>query len=353
MFLPRLQASYYRYIARPILFLFDSEFDHDLMTNMGEKSENMGWLVHGLYGYNHPSLHKKVLGIDFENPIGLAAGFDYDGHMAKLMKHIGFGFNTVGSVTALPYEGNPKPRLGRLVKSKALLVNKGFKSGGAMAIRSRLDQKQLVGHTVGISVGSSNVPTINSISKAVADYVTTFKLFQNRQYVKYFELNISCPNISLREAFNDPINCSKLCLAINKLKLKQPLFVKMPNEISLKDSDSLVQVALNHDIRGFIFSNLVKDRTNPAFDRDEIASIAHLHGNFSGKPTFEGSLKLIRHTRKKFGPDIAIIGTGGVFSTVDAKAKFAAGADLIQLISALIFEGPQIVGQINHDLAKH
>ncbi len=352
MFLPKLHEYYYRYIAKPILFLFDSEFDHDLMTSMGEKSENMGWLLHGLYGYRHPSLGKKVLGLDFENPIGLAAGFDYDGHMAKLMKHIGFGFNTVGSVTALPYEGNPKPRLGRLVKSKALLVNKGFKSGGSHAIRTRLDQKKLTGHTVGISVGSSNLSIINSVSKAIADYVATFKLFQNRAYVKYFELNISCPNISLKGAFNDPTNFSKLCVAIKKLKLKQPLFVKMPNEISFKDSDSLVQVALNHGIRGFIFSNLVKDRTNPAFDKDEIAAISHLRGNFSGKPTFANSVKLIRHTRKKFGKDIAIIGTGGVFNSTDAKAKFAAGADLIQLISAMIFEGPQVVGQINHDLVN-
>src|SRR3989344_2036574 len=213
MFLPKLHEYYYRYVARPILFLFDSEFDHDLMTSLGEKSENMGWILHGLYGYRHPSLHKKVLGLEFENPIGLAAGFDYDGHMAKVMQHIGFGFNTVGSVTALPYEGNPKPRLGRLVKSKALLVNKGFKSGGAVAIRRRLDQKKLAGHTVGISVGSSNLPQIDSIPKAIADYITTFTLFQNRKYVKYFELNISCPNISLKGTFNDPINFAKLCVA--------------------------------------------------------------------------------------------------------------------------------------------
>jgi dihydroorotate dehydrogenase subfamily 2 len=350
MLFPKLESFIYRNILKPILFLIDPEVVHNLFTQVGEGIENISWLTKTIFRYDHPSLSKTVLGIRFENPIGLSAGFDYDGHMAKVMHSVGFGFNTVGTVTALAYEGNTKPRLARLLKSKSLLVNKGFKSGGAHEVRARLDKKNLSESVIGISVGSTNIERINTLSKAIADYVSTFKLFAPRKYVKYFELNISCPNIRLKGAFSQAENFTKLCKAVSSLKLKQPVFVKMPNEISLKDSDTLVQIALNHGIRGFIFSNLVKDRTNPAFDPSEIASVSHLPGNFSGRPTFDNSNKLIRHTRKKFGIDIAIIGTGGIFSVEDARAKLAAGADLVQLITGMIFEGPQLIGQINHDL---
>ncbi|PIR99075.1 hypothetical protein COT87_01385 [Candidatus Collierbacteria bacterium CG10_big_fil_rev_8_21_14_0_10_44_9] len=342
----------YKHILKPVLFLLDPELVHDGFTYIGEKIENMENFVSGLFCYENPNLTKKLLGVTFDNPVGLSAGFDYDGHMAKLMKHIGFGFNTVGSVTAMPYEGNPKPRLARLPLSQSLLVNKGFKSGGAKEVLKRLDNKDLKGHTIGISIGSSNLPQIDSLKKAIDDYVYTFKLFASRKYVKYFELNISCPNIRLKGAFSNISNFSKLCLAIKKLKLKQPIFVKMVNEISLADSDALVSIALKYGIKGFIFANLVKDRSNPAFNKQEIETLSHLPGNFSGKPTFANSLKLIRHTRKKFGQDVVIVGTGGVFNAADAQAKFNAGADLIQLITGMIFEGPQLIGQINQTLSR-
>ncbi len=342
----------YRHILKPVLFMFDAELVHNGFTFVGEHLENLGGLTSSLFRYNNPLLRRRYLGIDFDNPVGLAAGFDYDGHMARVMKHVGFGFNTVGTVTAIAYEGNAKPRLARLPVSKSLLVNKGFKSGGAQEVRKRLDGKNLAGHTIGISVGSSNLPQINTLKKAIDDYLFTFKLFASRKYVKYFELNISCPNIALKGAFSSPANFSKLCSAIKKLKLKQPIFVKMASEITLSESDALVTIALKYGISGFIFSNLVKNRANKYLDKSEVAKISHLAGNFSGKPTFENSLSHIRHTRKKFGKQVVIVGTGGVFSGEDAKAKFAAGADLIQLITGMIYEGPQVIGEINRVLSK-
>jgi len=342
----------YKYILKPILFLFDAELVHDFFTKSGEMLENYPKLVSSVFAYKNPKLLKKIAGITFDNPIGLAAGFDYDGHMATVMKHVGFGFNTVGTVTAIAYEGNAKPRLMRLPLSKSLLVNKGFKSGGALVVRARLDSKNLIGHTIGISVGSSNLPQIDSLTKAIADYLFTFKAFANRKYVKYFELNISCPNIALKGAFSSKENFTKLCKAVKALKLKQPVFVKMASEMSFKESDMLVEIALKYGMKGVIFSNLVKDRTNKYLNIDEVQKISHLPGNFSGKPTFENSVKLIQHTRKKFGKDIVIIGTGGVFNASDAKAKFDAGADLIQLITGMIYEGPQLIGQINQALSR-
>ena len=215
MLFPRFQSFFYQKIAKPILFLFDPEFDHNLMTKIGELFENQAWLIGSLFRYKNQSLSKTVLGVKFDNPVGLAAGFDYDGHLAKVMRYIGFGFNTVGTVTARAYQGNEGKRLGRLPKSRSLLVNKGFKSEGADAVKSRLDRKNLTDHTVGLSIGSSNLPSVDTVNKAIKDYLYTFRLFSKSKYIKYFELNISCPNIKFKGAFYDPQNFDKLCRAVS------------------------------------------------------------------------------------------------------------------------------------------
>lgn len=326
----------YQNIFKPIAFSLDAEFVHDRITNLGEFLENFAPLLSSGLAYKNSSLKKNVLGLEFENPIGLPAGFDYDGHMAKVMKYVGFGFNTVGTVTARPWAGNPSPRLKRLPKSRSLLVNKGFRNEGAVKIAGRLDKKDLIGHMVGISVGS--------VTDEIDDYLVVFNEFKGKKYVSYFELNISCPNISVKINFKD------LVKAVASLKLKQPIFIKMPNEIELSQSDEMIKTALSYGIKGFIFSNLAKNRMNSAFDKEEIRKLKDFKGNFSGKPTFTNSNKLIAHTRNKFGKSVVIIGCGGVFNAKDAKEKFEAGADLVQLITGMIFEGPQLIGEICRDL---
>lgn len=344
--------SLYKNVLRPYLFTIDAEKADDLLIKAGEDLENSEWFLESLFNYKNEKLHKKLLGVDFENPIGLAAGFDYDGHLAKTMKHLGFGFNTIGSVTAKPYAGNPVPRLTRLVKSKSLLVNKGFKSDGALAVAKRLDKKNLKDHTIGISVGNSNIPSVNTLAKAIDDYLFTFDLFSKKPYVKYFELNISCPNITIREAFKNPENIGKLIKAVKKLNFKQPIFMKMHNEIELEESDAIVKMCLNEGINGFIFSNLIGNRQNKALDKSEVSEIQNLKGGLSGKPTSEGANKLLAHTRQKFGKDVVLVGCGGVFTANDAIEKFRNGADLIELVTGFIFEGPQIAGDINYQLSK-
>jgi dihydroorotate dehydrogenase len=346
-------GSLYQNFFKPLAFALDAEFVHDQITKIGESFEHYPQLISALFSYSHPHLEKTVLGIKFANPVGLAAGFDYDGHLAQVLPSVGFGFNTVGTVTACAYPGNPSPRLGRLPKSQSLLVNKGFKSNGAKLVASRLDSKKLAESTLGISVGSSNAPDINTIEKAITDYLYTFNLFRVKNYVKYFELNVSCPNTGITESFIAPKNFLKLVQAVKSEKITQPIFIKMPNEISLSDSDNLVKLATKNGIHGFIFSNLVKDRTNSYFDTTEIAKFANFKGNFSGRPTFANSNNLIAHTRRIFGKSVAIIGCGGIFTPTDAQAKFSAGADLVQLITGMIFQGPQLIGQINASLQKN
>ena len=336
----------YRNVVKPVAFKIDAEVVHNSFTKLGEAMENGEWIIENLFSYKNLKLKKKVLGVEFPNPIGLAAGFDWDGHLAQVMGAVGFGFNTVGTVTARAYAGNTKPRLGRLPRSQSLLVNKGFMSEGAETVAKRLGNKNLENRVIGISVGSSNLPAVNTINKAIDDYLFTFDVFQNKPYVKYWELNISCPNTAMTESFTNPANFAKLVSQVAKLNLRQPIFVKMPNETEMVESDKLVVIGLKKGIRGYIFSNLVKVRKNPLLDPKEMKKFNNLKGNFSGKPTEANANRLITHTRKKFGNEVAIIGCGGVFSANDARAKFDAGADLVQLITGMIFQGPQLAGEI-------
>ena len=345
----RMVGALYRGILKPLLFRVDPEVVHDRFSSLGEALEPLAPLVHAALGATH-NAPKEVLGVTFKNPIGLSAGFDYDGHLAEIMQAVGFGFNTVGTVTAQPYEGNPLPRLGRLPKSQSLLVNKGFKSEGAVAVAKRLDAKSLGGHTIGISVGSSNIPSVDTMPKAIEDYMKTFEIFRTRSYVSYFELNISCPNTRLADSFSTLTQFENLVRELSRLHLAQPVFVKMPNEITSDKAEALIRAGLPSGIRGYILGNLVKDRTNAAFDAQEIADVAELRGNFSGKPTEKSVHRLLETTRKTFANDVALIGVGGVFTTEDARAMFAAGADLVQLITGMIYRGPQVAGEIVSEL---
>jgi len=348
----KIIKALYKNIFKPLAFKMDAEFIHDSISKVGESLESCEKLVSFLLSYQDLRLKKTVLGVSFSNPIGLAAGFDYDGHLAEIMKYVGFGFNTVGTVTAKPYVGNKKPRLARLPKSRSLLVNKGFKSEGAVVIASRLDTKNLSGRTIGISVGSTNSPSITTINKAIDDYLFTFNLFKRRKYVKYFELNISCPNTTMTESFAEEKNFRALTKAVVALKIKQPIFIKMPNEINEEECDKLVRVALSQEIRGFIFSNLVKNRNNQAFDKKEIKYFSNFIGNFSGKPTVNNANKLLAHVRNKFGKEATLVGCGGVFNANDVVNKLNCGADLVQLITGMIFEGPQLIGEICQELTS-
>ncbi len=352
----RFLSFFYKNIVKPLCFAVEAETAHNRITNVGEimggNKLTLG-ILHAFFGYERGKLEKEVLGLKFANPVGLAAGFDYDGHLAATLSSVGFGFNTVGTVTAQPYEGNSGPRMARLIKSESLLINKGFKSAGADAVKKLLDKKNLKNVTLGISVGSSNIPEVDTLEKAINDYLYTFNTFKVCDYVKYFELNISCPNTKMSESFTEPANFEKLCSAVQGLGLNVPVFVKMPSEISFENSDALVDIALKHGIIGFIFSNLVKDRNNLHLLPEELAQVKDLKGNFSGKPAKANSLNLVKHTREKYGNKIAIIGCGGIFSAKDAMERIDAGADLVQLITGMIFEGPQLMGEINEGLSKN
>ena len=345
----------YKKIVKPILFHFPADDVHNFFLKRGRllgSLKSSKWLARKILSYKNDILNENVCGISFLNPIGLAAGFDYDADLIDILPSIGFGFHTIGTVTNLPYAGNARPMLGRLPKSKSLLVNKGFKSMGIESVLRKINKREKK-IPLGISIGSTN-KAYKNIEEMSDDIVASYKRVLEENYFDYFELNISCPNLvnveNLKDKFDQPIGLGILLNKLSYLNINRPLFIKMYLEKSVEETLGLAEVASIYPfVKGLIFSNLVKDRTNKAFDKDEIANAGK--GNFSGKPTQELSNNLISEVYKKYKDRFIIIGCGGVFSGVDAYEKIKRGATLVQMITGMIYEGPSVIGKINKELA--
>jgi dihydroorotate dehydrogenase len=364
----------YVHFIKPILFKINPETVHESMTSFGELLGKFNWmkrLISYFLKYENPILNQTIAGIEFKNPIGLAAGFDYEAKITQISSSISFGFQSIGTITNKPYEGNEKPMLGRLPKSKSLMVNKGFKNLGAKKTIRKLQSINTKGRIerhseldsespsvplfpIGISIGKTNTLTIRTQTKAIKDIAQSFQLFeQSTVNHSYYELNISCPNLKGTITFYTSKNLEQLLQAVDKLKLKRPLFIKMPIEKTDKEIIQMLEVIKKHNVTGIIIGNLQKDRNNPALQPDEAAQFPI--GNFSGKPCFERSNHLIelvyKHSLnlqfKKYHKRFTIIGCGGVFSAEDAYLKIKLGASLVQLITGMIFEGPQLIADIN------
>jgi len=341
----------YIQLVKPIFFLFDAETIHDAITSFGEilgKFSITRFLTAYFFFYkNKKALQQEIVGISFPNPIGLAAGFDYEAKLIQILPSVGFGFHTIGSVTYGAYEGNPKPRLGRLPKSKSLLVNKGLKSIGAKKIIRKL-RGQIFEIPLGISIAKTNSSLTNTDKTGIDDYIKTAELFKKSKLGSYYEINISCPNAFGGEPFTTPLKLERLLVQLDKLSLTKPVFIKMPIELTDHEANELLKVIVKHKVVGVIFGNLAKDRTNSALNKDELEKVEK--GNFSGKPTWKQSNRLIAFTYKKYHKKLIVVGCGGVFSAQDAYHKIKLGASLIQLITGMVFEGPQLIGEINKGL---
>jgi dihydroorotate dehydrogenase len=344
----------YRSVVKPVLFLFDAQVIHDSMTFFGEQLGRHAFsrsFTSLLFNFKHPALNQTLLGIAFKNPIGLSAGFDYRAKLSDILPSVGMGYSTVGTISNKPYEGNPKPMLGRLPKSKSLLVNKGFKNDGIDALI-----KQYQGKTfsipIGLSLGKTNRKELMTQEEAVQDVVDAFKKATTTSLpFSYFELNISCPNLIGTISFYPPENLKQLLTALEAVQINKPVFIKMPITETDEATRAMLKIIEQFPfIKGVIFGNLWKDRESSDFNAEEIAKATK--GNFSGKPTFERSNELIKLAYKEFGHRFVIIGCGGVFSAEDAYKKIRLGASLIQMITGMIFEGPQVVGEINRGLVE-
>lgn len=341
----------YRYLARPIIFIFDSEKVHVFVLEVGEvlgKIPLFPELLKKMFFVGGGRIGSDVAGIRFPGPVGLAAGFDYEAQLPAILPGLGFGFGTVGTVTLGAYDGNPKPRLARLPKSQALLVNKGFKSPGIKFVLERLARTKL-SVPLGISIGRTNTANLKTNEEAIADIVSSFRLAESSSVpFSYYELNISCPNLASGIEFYAPEKLLTLLTAVTALGLKKPLFIKMPIDRTDEETRGLLDVILAFPVAGVIFGNLQKDRRHPTLDQNEVAK--YPKGNFSGRPCATRSDELIRLAYEATRGQLIIIGCGGVFTAEDAYRKIRLGASLIQLASALVYRGPLVPAEISAEI---
>src|SRR3989344_4362727 len=338
----------YWWVLKPIFFRSDPEKVHDRMTSVGSflsKYNLTKKLTSLIFGYSHLSLNQNILGINFKNPIGLSAGFDKNAILTDILPSVGFGFIEVGSITGEYCEGNPKPRLWRLKKSKSLVVYYGLKNDGCESIAKRLTNKKF-SIPVGINIAKTNCKETIDTNKAIADYFKAYTAFTN--IGNYVTINISCPNAFGGQPFTDSKRLDALIDKIMSVPKTKPIFLKLSPDLSKQEIDEIINIAIKFKIDGFICANLTKNRNNKNIIDENMPEV----GGLSGKVVDSLSDELIRYIYKKTNGEFVIIGVGGVFRAEDAYRKIKAGASLIELITGMIFEGPQVISEINLGLVK-
>lgn len=341
----------YTTFLKPLFFRIDPERMHTSMISLGHTLGEMPFVPSvGSFAFSvsDAQLRQTLASITFQNPVGLAAGFDYEANLTQILAPLGFGFQSIGTITNHSYEGNPRPMLGRLPKSQSLMVNKGFKNLGADATTRKLKGQSFF-IPVGISIGRTNSRSLSTHKQSIADIVSAFEKFEaSRVAFSYYELNISCPNLFGNISFYPSQHLRQLLKEVQKLRLKKPVFVKMPIEESNTSQRAMLEVIANYSPAGVIYGNLAKNRKNPVLVPSEVAQFPV--GNFSGKPTFNRSNELISLAYTHYHKRLTIIGCGGIFSAADAYEKVTRGASLVQLITGMIYQGPQLISQINNGL---
>jgi len=304
------------------------------------------------FTYNHPLLERNILGIKFKNPIGLGGGFDKDAELMHVMPALGFGFMDIGSITAKPYKGNKRPWNVRLPKDQGIIVNYGLKNKGvdhAMAnLKKSKKQIPLIAN-----IAKTNDPSISG-QASITDYLISFKKLE--PYADLININISCPNTGDGVLFCEDLGLLQGLLedlqkAHNESSYKKPILLKLKPDIGDEKLNSVLDLVNNYScIKGFVVSNLTRNREVLEITKPE--SIAQFPGGISGKAVRKLSTEMIKKIRIRAGNKYTIIGLGGVFTAKSAYEKFQAGADLIQLVTGLIFEGPGVVKKINKGLVK-
>jgi dihydroorotate dehydrogenase len=285
-------------------------------------------------------LKVRAFGLDFSNPIGLAAGFDKDAEVPDAMLRFGFAFVECGTVTPRPQEGNPKPRLFRLSEDRAVINRMGFNNRGTEAAASRLAARNKSG-IVGINIGANK-----DSADRVADYRTAFaRLAPSASYVT---VNVSSPNTPGLRGLQDREALTALLSALSderaRLSARVPLLLKIAPDLDDPALDDIADVAFRAGLDGLIVSNTTVAR--PPLK----SALAKEGGGLSGAPLFAPSTRILKEMRKRVGTKLALVGVGGVSSGADAYAKIRAGASLVQLYTALAYEGPGLIRRIKREL---
>lgn len=347
----RAANGMYKYVLKPLLFCFNPETAHRLTMWLLEFINRYAllraWFRFLFIGKIH-NRKIELAGITFPNPVGLAAGFDKNARHIDAFSLLGFGFIEIGTVTPLPQPGNEKPRLFRLPKDQALINRMGFNNEGADVVLQNLKQRKNKQIIIGGNLGKNKM-TPNE--DAVEDYIKCYnKLFDE---VDYFVVNVSSPNTPGLRALQDKKPLTEILRALMKLSQSKtqnkPLFLKIAPDLSDEQLMDIVEIAKETGIAGIIATNTTISRTNLKTDSERIQKIGA--GGLSGKPMRSRSTEVIRFLRSHLPKPFVIIGVGGIHSPDDAEEKIVAGADLVQLYTGLIYEGPSLVPAVVNRLA--
>ncbi len=333
----------YKLLIRPLLFLFDPEKVHHFTFSLIRFLNKIGFgpIFKSLYEVNNPKLEREVFGLKFKNPVGLAAGFDKDAKLYQELSNLGFGFIEIGTLTPKPQEGNPKKRLFRLKADSAIINRMGFNNGGVEEAVLRLKKNK--GVLIGGNIGKNKVtPNEN----AVDDYTICFEaLFP---YVDYFVVNVSSPNTPNLRELQDKEPLTKLLQTLQNLNnekpTQKPILLKIAPDLTDEQLLDIIDIVKETKIAGVI-------ATNTTISREGLQSENKVEvGGLSGKPLTKRSTEVIRFLSEKSNKAFPIIGVGGIHSAQDALEKLEAGASLVQLYTGFIYEGPQLIKEINKAL---
>ena len=340
-------------LIKPFLFTLDPEEAHYFTINKLQLAGKLPFLLHLIAGgkIEHPSLHRTLFGIDFPNPVGLAAGLDKNGEVIDEMGAMGFGFVEIGTVTPKPQPGNDKPRLFRLVKDEALINRMGFNNIGVDAAAAKLRRRK-TDIIVGANIGKNKLTTNED---AVRDYEYCFKALFDHAH--YFVVNVSSPNTPGLRALQDKDALAAILNAlqdINHSKPKpKPILLKIAPDLTNEQIEDVVKVVQQTKIQGIVATNTTIARQPLTYTAPEIEKFGA--GGLSGKPLTQRATEVIERIKletKNLNLETNIIGVGGIMNVQDALDKLNAGADLIQLYSGFIYSGPALVADIKRALIK-
>jgi len=335
-------------LFRSLVFLLPAEKAHYFTVNLLKLSLKVPFsklLFKKLFCLESPLIQRTVFGIDFPNPIGLAAGFDKNATCFNEMEYCGFGFVEIGTVTPLAQDGNDKPRLFRLKKDKAIINRMGFNNNGMAEAVENLKKKSpgfklIIGGNIGKNKITSN-------ENAIDDYIVSFKALFD--YVDYFVVNVSSPNTPDLRALQEKEPLKKILAALQLVNesypKKKPLLLKIAPDLSNEQLDDIVEIMLELKMDGIVATNTTIQRTGLVADDLQVEKIGA--GGLSGKPLSQRSTEVIRYIHQKSKGAFPIMGVGGIHSVEDALEKLDAGATLLQIYTGFIYEGPMLNKRIN------
>ena len=341
----------YRFLIRPLFFLIDAERVHHFVftfLKLSGKIPGFNSLLKLIFGYKNHKLQRDLLGLVFQNPVGLGAGFDKDAKLIDELACFGFGFIEIGTLTPQPQPGNEKPRLFRLPQDQALINRMGFNNKGVLAAVSRLKKKKssvIVGGNIGKNKATPN-------EKALDDYAYCFEALH--PYVDYFVVNVSSPNTPGLRELQEKEPLRKLLSYVKSLSLAKPkpkpVLLKIAPDLTNSQLNDVIEILKETKTDGVIATNTTISREELTTPSQELQKIGN--GGLSGKPLKDRSNEVIRYLRERLGKSYPIIGVGGIMTEQDAVEKIEAGADLVQVYTGFVYEGPGFVKRINKILAN-